>query len=138
MRAWIAAPLLAWSCLAQAWPYGPYTARLERVLDGDTVQVSVEVWPAIIVRPTVRLAGVDTPELRSGAACERRLARASREAAAAWLARGAFHLTATGRDKYGRLLAVIRRGQDDLAEALIAAGHARPYGGGKRLPWCED
>jgi endonuclease YncB( thermonuclease family) len=43
-------------------------------------------------------------------------------------------------DKYaGRALGRLRRSDGkDLTETLIAAGHAKPYDGGKRDPWCKD
>lgn len=134
----IAAALLVASPAAAARTYGPYAATVERVIDGDTLDATVEIWPELTVRTRVRVAGIDTPELRAAAACERRIAAAARDAAAAWIAAGPVTLTLTGRDKYGRSLGRLTRGSDDLAAALIAAGHARPYDGGKRGSWCED
>lgn len=127
-----------WPLAAAAWPYGPYPARIERVVDGDTLVITVEAWPELIVRTSLRLAGIDAPELSSRRACERRLARAARAFAEAWSRGGAATLILTGRDKYGRALGRLQRDGEDLAEALLAAGHARPYDGGERRPWCED
>lgn len=138
MRAWLALVLLLWPCVAAAWSYGPYPARVERVVDGDTLVVVVEVWPELTVRARLRLAGIDAPELRAPAACERRLAEAARAEALAWVARGPVAVTLTDRDKYGRALGRVHRDGADLAETLMAAGLARPYDGGRRRPWCED
>ncbi len=65
----------------------------------------------------VRVLGVDAWELDDprGAA-----ARAFTEA---WLGRGPITLTACARDHFGRVLAVVTRGGEDLADALVTAGH---------------
>jgi len=44
--------------------YGPYKAKVLRVLDGYTVQVDVAIWPRLSKEIKVRLLGVDTPETR--------------------------------------------------------------------------
>lgn len=46
-------------------PYsGPYTAKVVRVIDGDTIDLSVEVWPGLIARYAVRERGIDAPEIK--------------------------------------------------------------------------
>ena len=49
---------------AKKKPYGPYRAMVVRVLDGDTVEVDVWLWPGLVQRIKLRLAGVNTPEKR--------------------------------------------------------------------------
>ena len=44
-------------------PSYTYAATLERVVDGDTLYVLIEVGFGIIVRDKLRLRGIDTPEL---------------------------------------------------------------------------
>ena len=41
-----------------------YAARLVRVVDGDTVDLDIDLGFHITVRERFRLAGIDTPELR--------------------------------------------------------------------------
>lgn len=117
--------------------YGPYPARIVRVVDGDTLAVEAEVWPGHTVRTMVRLAGVNAPELHARAGCEREAAERAANFVRAWAARpGAIALTLTGRDKYGRDLGRVQRGDEDLASALLAAGHVRAYHGERREGWC--
>ena len=122
--------------------FGPYPAKVLRVIDGDTVLVELTLrtgfMPPGKFDVRVRLAGVDTPEPRGKSPCEREAARAATAFAKAWLARdGALEVLITGRDKYAdRVDGRIRRGEEDLAQALLAAGHARVYDGGKRRAWC--
>jgi|GEM_PF-394532 len=118
--------------------YGPYPARLVRVIDGDTVEVDVALWPGLVQRIHVRLDGVNTPEKRGASACEK----------AAGLRATAFTQNLLGQarrlilsgvrsDKYGgRVLGRIHADGKDLADALLAAGLAKPYHGEKRGAWC--
>lgn len=86
---------------------------------------------------TYRLANVDAPELRGACEAESALARRARDFTRAWLGdwRGVTVET-QGLDKYGRVLAVMKRGGQDLGDALVAAGLARKYAGGRRDSWC--
>lgn len=117
----------------------PVPVKVLHVVDGDTLDVEAHVWPGIVARSRVRLAGVNTPESRGPVtACELKAGREAKAFTAQWL-EGRARLLAiapTGQDKYGRLLVHVRAGDEDLARALVEAGHARPYAGGKRAPWC--
>lgn len=56
-------------------PPGPQVdTRVVSVVDGDTIKVEAQVWPGWFWRGSVRLAGVDAPELRAQCREERRLA----------------------------------------------------------------
>jgi len=138
-RALILIAALAVCGAAFAAEFGPYSASVMRVIDGDTLELQIEIWPRTTVRATVRLAGIDTPEARARAECERQAARAATEFARRWVAeRKPISVLLTGRDKYGRELGRVVSGGEDLAQALIAAGHARAYDGGKRRgAWCS-
>lgn len=138
-------PLLLLLCLAAVparageAPFpGPVEAALVKVVDGDTVKVDAHIWPGQMLRVSVRLRGVDTPELKGKCAEEREAAIAAREALAAFLGQGRIALADISGDKYyGRVIADLA--MDDgrrASEALIAAGLARPYAGKKRTSWC--
>ena len=43
---------------------GPVVGTVQRVIDGDTLVVEVPVWLGLAVTTSVRLKGIDTPELR--------------------------------------------------------------------------
>jgi endonuclease YncB( thermonuclease family) len=98
----------------------PPTAVITRVVDGDTVELDNG--------KTVRLIGIDTPEVYGGTEC-------GGAQASAYMER-----IATGRrvsvrtdptqdtyDRYGRLLAYLDAGGRDLGEAVLRAGWARVY-----------
>ena len=136
--------LVSWFCLAgsaMAGDYGPYKAVLVRVIDGDSVVVDVDLWPGLAQRVSVRLAGINAPELRAPAECERLAAQKAMDAVQALVTTGTLTLTDVGPDKYwgrivGKLWVVTAKGKVDLGQILIERRLAKPYSGGKRLPWC--
>jgi len=70
------APLILFALIASAQAeetYGPYNARVLRIIDGDTVQVEVAIWPGLKQVTKLRLAGINTPEKRGKVSvCEKR------------------------------------------------------------------
>ena len=116
-----------------------HPAQLLRVLDGDTFETRVHVWPGIDITTKVRLRGIDAPELRARCPDERVKAEAARDALAAMLNEGDLMVLRVGLDKYGgRVLAdAATRSVPDISTAMLATGLARPYGGGKRQTWCD-
>ncbi len=145
MRAYLAA-LLALSAalfpsaaVAAERLAGPVEAEVVRVIDGDSLVVRARIWLGQTVETHVRLAGIDTPELRGKCAEEKERAAAARDALALLVGHSPVRLSDVETDKYGgRVLArvaTLRHG--DLALALIAGGHARAYEGGARNGWCR-
>lgn len=99
----VAGWLLLWSHLAAAAgkkTFGNVKAVVVEVHDGDSIKVWVPLWPAIIGHDIgVRVYGVDTRELKTGAT-------AAKDAARAWLPVGStVWLRDLRRDKYFRILA---------------------------------
>ncbi|MCC7347557.1 MAG: thermonuclease family protein [Variibacter sp.] len=115
-----------------------YPAELIRVVDGDTFEARVRLWPALETTTRIRLRGIDAPELRARCPAERAQAEAAAAALADLLAQGDLRVSAVSLDKYGgRVLArAATRGTPDVGAALLAAGLARPYEGRRREGWC--
>ncbi len=110
-------------------------AVAERVVDGDTIRVRlVGEMPELFRRQGVRLRHCDTPEKRDRRPEIAALARQASAYTATRVAPGArLTLLDVGRDKYGgRLLADIEVEGENLCAALIEAGLAVPYEGGKK------
>lgn len=63
-------------------------ARVLAVIDGDTLAVRARIWIGQTIETRVRLAGVDTPELRGDCDGERELAVAARNFVMARVAGG--------------------------------------------------
>lgn len=138
--------LIALSCLVMTAPAlaggvamieGPVSARVLRIIDGDTLLVRARPWPQYEVETYVRLRGVDAPELKSPCRGERRAAEDARLVLANILpAETEVTLSRISGDKYfGRILAdVVSEDGIDPASDLLNAGFVRRYGGGKRQP----
>lgn len=114
-------------------------AKVVSVYDGDTFTADAQPWPGITIRVTVRLQGVDAPEIRGQCEGERRLAVEARDALKALLGDSVV-LEDVQRGKYaGRVVArVTAQGGRDATDAMIQAGYGRPYHGGQRRKWCND
>jgi micrococcal nuclease len=119
---------------------GPVAARVLRVIDGDTIEAEAAVWPGHSVRVSIRIRGIDAPEMRSGCDTEKAAALIAREVLADLLSAGAVEVRNVGPDKYfGRVVAdVTSPDGGDVGSTLVARAVAREYGGGARPRFCED
>ena len=116
---------------------GPVRAAVERVIDGDTIEVRARIWLGQTVGVLVRIEGIDAPELNSRCESERRQAIAARDYLKTRITGMEVSLSHISYDKYGgRVLAQVTDREGNLSEALVAAGHARAYSGLARQPWC--
>lgn len=117
---------------------GPVSAIVERIVDGDTVDVRARIWLGQTLTVRVRIDGVDTPEMRSSCADERRLAVTARDYLTRRLLDKEVTLLRVVYDKFGgRVRAELIDAEGSVAQALLSAGLARPYYGEARGPWCE-
>jgi endonuclease YncB( thermonuclease family) len=116
-----------------------HPADVLRVIDGDTFEARVHVWPGLDITTKIRLRGIDAPELKARCPAERTMAEAARDALADILAEGAVGISAVTPDKYGgRVVAdAATRSVASVSAELQAKGLARGYRGGRRLGWCD-
>ena|SRR5690349_8412174 len=127
-------------------PFGPYRATIVEVHDGDTLTADASLGFDCYARVTVRLFGVNTPELTKGTAAQRKAGRAARDFVKQLLPPGSpvrvTTLIATSGEQtrsFVRYVASIEMPgpvASDLASVLVAAGHAgfcdrdlKPLGG---------
>ncbi|QQM30991.1 thermonuclease family protein [Martelella lutilitoris] len=114
---------------------GPVRAEIVRVIDGDTIVVEARPWPGQIVETSVRIRGVDTPELRSSCAAERQAASIAKDYVISLLRAGeTVQLRQIAGDKYfGRVVADVALPDDrDLSSLLLEGGFAVSYDGGRK------
>src|SRR4029079_2559455 len=106
-----------------------YPAEVSRVIDGDTFEARVKIWPGMEAVTRVRLRGVDAPEMKARCEDERVKAIAARDALTQMLNEGAVGLSNVSQDKYGgRVDADVSTANTrDVGEALLALGLARRY-----------
>jgi endonuclease YncB( thermonuclease family) len=119
---------------------GTHPAEVLRVIDGDTFEARVHVWPGLDITTKIRLRGIDAPELKAHCPAERAMAEAARDALRDMLAEGTVGISAVTPEKYGgRVVAdAATRSVASVSAALQAKGLARSYGGGHRRGWCDE
>lgn len=111
------------------FPRYNYSARLVRVIDGDTIEVNIDLGFSIHFTTKVRLLGLDTPEMIGA---NRARAIAAREVLKAMLENQEINLRTTKTDKYGRYLAEIWIDKTNVNQWLITNGFAVAYYGGAK------
>jgi micrococcal nuclease len=110
------------------------------VIDGDTVELSINLGFHISRIVVVRVEGVNTPEIHGN---EREAGLVSKSYTKSWLNKYQMYTVLASReiDKYGRVLGDFVPRPDlappnnfkTLSESLIAEGLAKPYSGGTRI-----
>ena len=115
---------------------------MEKVLDGDTIDVTIDLGFDLYKKERVRIAGVDTPEKRTRNLEEKALGIDATN----WLKKELEDVLAGddelivrtelhgGVGKYGRLLGWLYVGDEtvSLNEQMITQGYAHAYDGGTK------
>ena len=128
--------------------YNFRVTEINRVLDGDTIDVTIDLGFDLFKKERVRIAGVDTPEKRTRDLEEKELGIDATN----WLKdrlegalAGEENLTIRtelvgGVGKYGRLLGWLYVGDEDesLNEKMIEEGYAWAYDGGTKQKNFEE
>ena len=128
--------------------YNFRVVEINRVLDGDTIDVTIDLGFDLFKKERVRVAGVDTPEKRTRDLEEKELGIHATN----WLKEKLEGAVAGDDDlvirtelvggvgKYGRLLAKLYIGDADLSlnEAMIEEGYAWAYDGGTKQKNFEE
>jgi len=111
-----------------------YNAKLERVVDGDTVDALVDLGFDTWKKVRIRMHGMNAPESRTRDLEEKARGLAAKNRLIELLDSGEFILVSHGVGKYGRCLGeiFINPGDDSVNNLLISEGHAIKYDGGKR------
>jgi micrococcal nuclease len=128
--------------LLSAAPAVADSYKVNRVIDGDTIEIAVDFLPAPLPpKLSVRILGIDTPEKAPRAKCE---AEAEKAKLAKWFSQRAIaeanriDINIREWDKYGgRVLGLVFIDGKNLGDMLIEAGLARPYKGDAKSSWCE-
>jgi len=108
--------------------------------DGDTCYVTASVLPETLQKMSVRILGIDTPEIKGKCEKEKELALIGRQTAND-LFRSAktIEFRDLKWDKYGgRVLSNVYLDGNLYSDILIEKGLARPYDGGAKKGWCDE
>jgi endonuclease YncB( thermonuclease family) len=114
-----------------------YVLKVDRVHDGDTFIAEIsDVHPIIGKEISIRINGIDTPEITDKRPAIKELAIKARDYVQQRLLKSCvIELINVQRDKYFRLLADVYVDGVNLADELIRAGLAKPYDGKTKPEW---
>ena len=128
--------------------YNFRVTEINRVVDGDTIDVTIDLGFDLYKKERVRVAGIDTPEKRTRDLEEKALGIDATNYLKKKLEdtiAGDDELTIRtelkgGMGKYGRLLGWLYNGEDDVSinEQMIAEGYAWSYDGGTKQKNFEE
>jgi micrococcal nuclease len=114
-----------------------YRATVDRVVDGDTIDVILDLGFDLKMDSRIRFAGINAPESRTRDAVEKEAGLAAKHYVENWV--GALEhkvIIATQLDERGKFGRVLGRVLSDdgacLNDEMVSLGHAKPYDGGKR------
>ena len=114
-----------------------YRAYVSRVYDGDTVTATLDLGMGITRKCSCRLAGVDTPEIRTKVAGEKEAAYLARDRVRSLVLEKWVTIHSIQKpDKYGRLLVRLWTESGACAnDVLLEERLAVAYDGGKKISW---
>lgn len=108
-----------------------YSAIVTNVVDGDTIDCTVDLGFNTFSKERFRLYGIDTPEKTDKNVVVRELAIKATEFVKFTIGGKSITIESLGKDKYGRWLAKIHLSPDQptINEQLVSLGLARAYFG---------
>ena len=108
--------------------------KVIKVYDGDTITIAskLEFEKSPIYRFSVRLAGIDSPEMKAKTNVEKTLALKSQTALSNMLMNQKIRLENVTIEKYGRLLADVYYDDIHVNQWMVDNKFAVPYDGGKK------
>ena len=109
-----------------------YKCKLLRVIDGDTVDVDIDLGFGVWLRKQrIRLYGIDTPESRTRDLEEKKYGLAAKEFLQKWTGAGELtiktHKDAKG--KFGRILGELWTFETNINQKMVEEHHAVEYHG---------
>ena len=119
--------------------YEYYVRKVENVVDGDTIDVLIDLGFDILFQSRVRLAGIDTPESRTKDLAEKALGLESKEYLKKALKDAKSVIIKTEKmdssEKYGRILGWVYINGDtvSLNDMMINDGYAWGYLGDTKV-----
>lgn len=114
-----------------------YQATVDRIVDGDTIDVTLDLGFDIFHKGRVRFHGINAPESRTRDAVEKAAGLSAKRYVDDWVkahdGKVIIQTTLDDRGKFGRILGrVLNDAGECLNDEMVSLGHATPYFGGKR------
>lgn len=111
-----------------------YYTKIEKVVDGDTVDVFIDLGFSVWHKERIRLSGIDTAEKNT------EFGKATKKLLVDTIEGKMVKLQVSKPDKYGRYLGkVFLNDEQSINDQLIKHGIAKPYGGDSKTGlWTEE
>ena len=116
------------------------SGKVIKVYDGDTITVASKLphsqYP--VYRFSIRLRGIDSPEIKSRNELEKSAAVIARDALHAKIFDKIVTFKNVGTEKYGRMLADVYLEDENINQWVLDNKYAVAYNGGKKTTWKFD
>ncbi len=112
-----------------------YNCKVDRIIDGDTVDLFIDLGFNVVLHERIRLYGINAPEVRTKDLEEKERGLQAKAYLYNWLDSNPIQVeTVKGRGKYDRWLGTLYAIRDDglrinINEQMILDGHAVEYRG---------
>ena len=109
--------------------------KVIKVYDGDTITVAAYLPESNkqVYKFSVRLRGIDSPELRGSSATEKKHAIVARDALSERILDKYVNIKNVSTEKYGRLLADVYFEETNMNDWMVSNNYAVEYDGGTKL-----
>jgi|TARA_Y100000310_G_scaffold145881_1_gene145281 micrococcal nuclease len=105
-----------------------YKATLNRIIDGDTIDVNVDLGFDVKIKQRVRLYGINTPEVRTKDLNEKKKGLEATEYLKKILPKEfVIETILNKRGKYGRVLGILWVKDVNINEKMVNEGYAKRY-----------
>ena len=122
--------------------YTYFVKSIDRIVDGDTIDISIDLGFDLTKKERVRLAGIDTPEKRTKNQKEKEMGYQATEFLEMHLMEATKLTVRTEKDgKFGRMLGWLYKTDKEtmsINQIMIDKGYAWAYDGGTKLRNLED
>ena len=122
--------------------YTYFVKSVDRVVDGDTIDISIDLGFDLTKKERVRLAGIDTPEKRTKDQKEKEMGYQATEFLEMHLMEAKKLTVKTEKEgKFGRMLGWLYKSETDttsINKIMIDKGYAWSYDGGTKKKNLDD
>lgn len=122
--------------------YTYFVKSVDRIVDGDTIDISIDLGFDLTKKERVRLAGIDTPEKRTKDQKEKEMGYQATEFLEMHLMEAKKLTVKTEKEgKFGRMLGWLYKSETDttsINQIMIDKGYAWAYDGGTKEKNLDD
>jgi|TARA_R110002012_G_scaffold138355_1_gene293558 micrococcal nuclease len=113
--------------------------KIVKIVDGDTIDIEIDLGFSLTKKERVRLAGIDTPESRTRDLEEKAEGLLAKSFLEKQLDEAVDLRVKTEKDgKYGRMLGWLHDGDKNINKYMVIKGYAWEYDGGKKDKSLDD